>query len=977
MEAATQTATPAAMIVTLDGEPVIATSDETLWQIAARKGIDIPHLCWQPQPKIHSGSACRLCVVEVAGERTLTPSCSRRAEPGMVVFTASARVLAARRMILHLLLAATPTPTTQGQGAAGPAPPDRLRLWAARLEVRSPSPLLLPQQSPASAGTPVAGAAPPEPMPQVPACQPAGSPEKETDSEAGFRPAIHLDPQACIVCGACVRACQSFQANGVLGLAGRGTGSRVVFDADQPLAASSCVGCGACVDVCPTLALRPRVSELAPEREASVVCPYCGVGCRVTLHIRRTAEGTERIVGARGGEGPANQSRLCVKGRFGFAYLHSPERLTVPLVRRPDAPKRADERIDPANPFTHFRPASWDEALDLAAAGFQEIRRRHSPAALAGFGSAKGSNEEAYLFQKLIRTGFGTNNVDHCTRLCHASSVAALMEGLGSAAVSVPVADVLKADVIMVIGANPCVNHPVAASFIKTAARQGATLIVADPRGQGLDPYARHRLRFRPGTDAALLNGLLAVILEENLIDRDFIARQTRDFERLATHVRTFVPAVMAALCGVSEATLRTVARAYATARASMIIWGMGVSQHVHGTDNVRALIALALVTGQIGRPGAGLHPIRGQNNVQGASDAGLIPMVYPGYQSVTDPAAQARFEALWGQPLDPHRGLTVVEILDAAYHGRLKGLYVMGENPAMSDPDLTHARAGLARLDWLVVQDLFLTETAVYADVVLPASALPEKTGTFTNTDRCVQLSRKALPCPGEAREDWRIIQDLARRLGLDWNYPNPAAIYAELRQVWPALAGIPWSRLERDGSAIHPCPDERHPGTPVLFAEGFPMPGGRGRLVPAAVAPPDELPDEAYPMILTTGRILEHWHTGAMTRRAPVLDALEPEPVVHLAEADLQRLGLGAGDPVTVETRRGAITLTARADRDVAPGLIFIPFCFHEAPANRLTNPTLDPFGKIPEFKFCAARLRPAAVAEESAGSPQQDRP
>jgi formate dehydrogenase major subunit len=776
--------------------------------------------------------------------------------------------------------------------------------------------------------------------------------------------AVHLD--ACIQCGLCVRACREVQVNDVIGMAYRGHAAKVVFDLDDPMGRSTCVGCGECVQACPTGALLPGalvdeqgLKAREADRSVESLCPYCGVGCQLTYHL----EGN-RILHVEGRDGPANHNRLCVKGRFGFDYVHHPHRLTTPLIRRPGVPKRADDRVDPADPWSHFREASWGEALDAAAGGLRAIRDRLGGRALAGFGSAKGSNEEAYLFQKLVRTGFGGNNVDHCTRLCHASSVAALLETIGSGAVTAPFAECANSDVIVVIGANPAVNHPVAATFIKNAAKRGAKLVVIDPRGQALSRHATHMLRFRPGTDVALLNALIHVVIAEGLYDRGYVERFTEGFEALADRVRDHTPEVAAPLCGIDARTLREVARLYARARGAIIFWGMGISQHVHGTDNARCLIALALLCGQVGKPGSGLHPLRGQNNVQGASDSGLIPMVFPDYRPVSDPTARAGLERLWGARLDPEPGLTVVEIMNAIRRGTIRGMYIMGENPAMSDPDVAHARQALAALEHLVVQDIFLTETAFHADVILPASAFPEKTGTFTNTDRRVQLGRQALDPPGRARQDWWIIQELARRLGLDWNYSHPRDVFDELRKTMPPIRGITWDRLEREGAVTYPCDAEDQPGREVLFGDGFPTPGGRGKLVPTTVAPPDEVPDADYPMVLTTGRLLEHWHTGSMTRRAASLARIEPEAVAHLAPPDLDRLGVAPGGRLRVTTRRGSIEINARADRDVPPGLVFIPFCYAEAAANLLTNPALDPFGKIPEFKFCAARVETAGT-------------
>ena len=538
------------------------------------------------------------------------------------------------------------------------------------------------------------------------------------------------------------------------------------------------------------------------------------------------------------------------------------------------------------------------------------------------------------------------------------------MEGIGSGAVTAPFTAAQDSDVIIVIGARPTENHPVAATFFKQAAKRGAKIFVMDPRGYSLMRYATATLRFNPGRDVAMLNALLHTIIEEGLTDRQYIQAHTEDFEKLRAHIRDYSPEKMAPICGIDAATLRYVARTYARAERAIIFWGMGISQHVHGTDNARCLIALALVTGQVGRPGTGLHPLRGQNNVQGASDAGLIPMVYPDYQSVMNPEVRAKFEALWHTPLDDKTGLTVVEIMDAVHCDEIKGMYIMGENPAMSDPDVTHARAALAHLEHLVVQDIFLTETAKYADVVLPASAWPEKDGTVSNTNRQVQMGRAALPLPGNARLDWWIIQEVARRIGLGWSYTHPRDVFAEMKLAMPSLDNITWARLERESSVTYPCDAEDQPGNDIVFGDGFPTASGRGRLVPAAIIPPAEEPDADYPMVLTTGRQLEHWHTGAITRRASVLDELEPEAVASLAPAELRRLGIAAGEQVRVTTRRGTIELKARADSAVAPGQVFIPFCYAEAAANVLTNPQLDPFGKIPEYKFCAAKVEPVIV-------------
>ncbi|MEE9412073.1 MAG: molybdopterin-dependent oxidoreductase, partial [Methylococcales bacterium] len=572
----------------------------------------------------------------------------------------------------------------------------------------------------------------------------------------------------------------------------------------------------------------------------------------------------------------------------------------------------------------------------------------------------------AYLFQKLIRTAFGTNNVDHCTRLCHASSVVALLEGIGSGAVSNPVEDVLLSDVIFLIGSNPTVNHPVDASIIKNAVQQGTKLIVLDPRRTEIARHASHYLPFRADTDVALLNGIMSAILDEGLENKTYIAQHTENYDALREHLTCYSPEMVAPICGIDAETIREVARLYASSNASMILWGMGVSQHIHGTDNARCLIALALMTGQIGRPGTGLHPLRGQNNVQGASDVGLIPMVYPDYLPVDDPANQARFEKLWNQSLSSTPGLTTVEMIHAADADELKGMYVEGENPAMSDPNQNHAREAFTKLQHLVVQDIFLTETAGFADVILPASAFYEKTGTFTNTDRRVQMGRQVVTPPGEARQDLWIIQEIAKRLGEHWNYQGADQVFSEMRQAMDSIAGMTWERLETQESLTYPLEQEGDAGTPIIFTDGFPTDNGRARFVPATYSQADELPDTEYPYIFITGRELEHWHTGSMTRHASKLDAIQPDPVIYLNPKLMQSLSVEMGGTVTLESRRGKITAYAQPDIGIAENTAMMAFCYNEASANLITNEALDPYAKIPEFKFCAVRLSAGGSVE-----------
>jgi formate dehydrogenase major subunit len=904
---------------TLNGKTVVGPANRTILQTAQAEGVEIPRLCYTDG--MRADGNCRTCMVEIKGERVLAPSCCRYPKDGMEVTSNSARSLISQKMSIELLLADVPETAYTLDS--------ELDRWAKKLGV----------------GKPRFGARP----------QPA-----EDLSHAAM--AVHLD--ACIQCKRCVRACREEQVNDVIGYAFRGGHSKIVFDLDDPMGDSTCVACGECVQACPTGALMPArdVAKIVPEKTVDSVCPYCGVGCQLTYNIANN-----RILFVEGRNGPANSSRLCVKGRYGFDYVQHRHRLTKPLIRKQGVPKHKNFTVDPENWQEVFREATWEEALEVAAKGLRDARDTYGKRALAGFGSAKGTNEEAYLFQKLVRTGFGSNNVDHCTRLCHASSVAALMEGINSGAVSNPVRDVAKAEVIFVIGANPTVNHPVAATWMKNAAKAGAKLIVADPRRSDLARHATYFLQFNPDTDVALLNALLHVIVDEGLVDEAFVHDRTSGYAELVENVKKFSPEAMAPICGIDAQTIREVARLYATSRASMILWGMGISQHVHGTDNARCLIALALSTGQIGKPGSGLHPLRGQNNVQGASDSGLIPMFYPDYQRVNTPEARQRFESLWKTTLDPTPGLTVVEIMNAAKKHEIRAMYVMGENPAMSDPDVDHAREALAALDHLVVQDIFLTETAYLADVVLAATAWPEKVGTVTNTDRMVQLGRKAIEPPGEAQEDFWLLTELGRRMGLDWRYTHPRDVFNEMRTCMDSIAGITWERLEVESSVTYPCVKEGDPGQPVVFVERFPTQTGRGKFVPADLLSAAERPDADYPTVLITGRQLEHWHTGSMTRRASALDFIEPEPVASVHPLDLEGYGVEPGDTLTITSRRGSISLYARADDGMLRGVVFVPFCYYEAAANMLTNPVLDPFGKIPEFKYCAVKVTPGGATPE----------
>ena len=906
----------------LNNKKVHANENESIWQVSKRMGEEIPHLCYLDEKSYRADGNCRACMVEIEGERVLAASCIRKPQEGMKVFTSSDKAKKSRELVFELLLADQPKKEKAHDSES------HFWKWIEEVEVKESR---FPEKKP---------------------CEPDVS-----------HPSMAVNLDACIQCNLCVRACREVQVNDVIGMAYRGENSKIVFDFDDPMGDSTCVACGECVQACPTGALMPSsivdekgVGNTKVDKKVQSVCPYCGVGCQLEYNVN-----DNKIAYVNGKDGPANENRLCVKGRFGFDYVNNPERLTKPLIRIKDKEKDLHPSINFSNIHEYFREVSWEEALDYAASGIIKLRQSDfkNQSILAGFGSAKCSNEEAYLFQKLIRTGFKTNNVDHCTRLCHASSVAALLETIGSGAVTAPFYEVEHSEVIIVIGANPTENHPVAATFFKNAIKKGAKLIVMDPRGQSLKKYATYMLQFKPGTDVALMNSIMNVIVEEDLYNSDYIDEHTFGFEDLKKELKSFTPEKMEKICGIDSETIKQVARLYAKTNKGIIFWGMGVSQHVHGTDNARCLISLALMTGNVGRRGTGLHPLRGQNNVQGASDAGLIPMMYPDYQLVETNNNKEFYESFWNTKLDPNKGLTVVEIMDSIHENKIKGMYILGENPAMSDPDLNHARSALQKLDHLIVQDIFLTETATYADVILPASAWPEKNGTVTNTNRQVQMGRKAINAPGEAKEDWWITNEIGKRLGLNWNYLHPKDIFDEMSKAMPSLDNITWERLDEENSVTYPCKSLSSKGEEIVFGDRFPTPDGKGKFVPTKVTMPDEMPDKLYPLILTTGRQLEHWHTGAMTRKASNLNAIEPEATVSLSPKDILKNNIKAGDKIRVLTRRGAIKIPVREDRDIPEGVIFIPFCYHEAAANLLTNPALDPFGKIPEFKYCAARI------------------
>ena len=933
----------ATISLTIDSRKISVPAGTTIWDAAQQYDIDIPVLCHSP--KLRPVGVCRMCVVDVGG-RVLAASCVRPCEEGMNVQTASDKVEKQRKMLTALLMSDHPTPCAKERTTGD----DELDALARRYGVTSTS---------------------------------LFNRERETLNKPIdiSSPVIAVDHQACILCDRCIRACDEVQCNEVIGRTGKGYTTRIGFDLDLPMGKSTCVSCGECVAACPTGALTHKALTLpmvpvADTKNVESVCPYCGVGCAITYHVDAKQN---KIIWAEGREEGGNEGRLCVKGRYGWDYAQHEQRLTKPLIRRkefyPKGPlskevqesmsaSRGKGVVNYAEVMPAFREASWDEALDLIAQNLLRIKKDHGPSALAGFGSAKCSNEEAYLFQKYFRAGLGTNNVDHCTRLCHASSVAALLEGIGSGAVTDIFANAQHADLLLLTGTNTTVNHPVAATFFKQAARCGTKILVIDPRRPIIADFATWYCPIENGSDVAFYNALLHVIIAEGLVNRDYVERHTTNFDALEKLVANYPPERVAPICGIAAEQLREIAVAIGTAKNMMVFWGMGISQHIHGTDNARCLIALCLATGNIGRQGTGLHPLRGQNNVQGASDAGLIPMMYPDYQLVKEEKNRLKFEKAWGVPLDPKPGLTVTEIIGAALHGDVKGMYMLGENPFLSDPNINKVRKALTHLDFLAVQDIFLTETAEFADIVLPASSFLEKTGTYTNTDRRVQIGRPAIAPPGEARLDWQVICEISNRIGYAMNYASPADVFAEFASLTASYHGLTHANLGPTGK-IWPCPDpENSLGEIVLFGDRFPTPTGKAKFVPAEFSHAKDMPDADFPMILNTGRVLEHWHTGTMTRRAFALDAISPHPFVEVHPDDLTRFTMIEGEEITVRSRRGAIHLPVKTSRNVHPGSVFIPFHFREAAANVLTSDAIDPFGKIPEFKFCAVRLEKAAT-------------
>jgi len=883
----------------INGQLVEAWIGMTVLEAAQSVGIYIPTLCYDPDLEPYGG--CRMCLVEIEDMRGLPTACTTPATNGMVVHTETPAVTEVRRTVIDLLIADHP----QDCLTCGKNQRCELQKAAAYLGITERR------------------------LPRIDRNLPVDE----------SNPFFKLDRNYCILCARCVRACDEVTMVNAIELVYRGFPSRVSTFGDKPFMESICRSCGECVVRCPTAALVPK-QMVQPNHEVLTTCAYCGVGCTMYLGTRGG-----QIVSVRGDRSnPPSQGRLCVKGRFGSTeYITHPDRLTTPLVRKNGA----------------FTKVSWDEALAEVANRLSQ----YQPDEVAVVASAKCTNEENYVLQKFTRAVLGTHSIDHCARLCHSPTVAGLATAFGSGAMTNSITDIADSRCLMAIGTNTTEAHPVMGFEIKKAVRKGtAKLIVINPREIDLVRHAELWLKQRPGTDVPLIMGMCRVIVDEGLLDSAFIAERCEDFAAFRESLKNFELDFVERTTGVPREQVVQAARMYATNKPASIFYAMGITQHTHGTDNVMAIANLAMLTGNIGKPGSGVNPLRGQNNVQGACDMGGLPNVYPGYQSVADPAVKQKFEAAWGYPLPPPRpGLTITEIFDAASAGKIKALYIMGENPVLTEPDARHAEEALKKLELLVVQDFFMTETAKFAHIILPGVSFAEKDGTFVNTERRVQRVRKAIEPVGEAKPDWWIICQVAQKMGKSqgFTFNNPSEIMDEIAKVTPSYGGISYKRLEAVGIQW-PCPTEEHPGTPILHTKTFTR--GKGKFMPLEYKPCVETPDKDYPLILTTGRSLFQYHTGTMSRRVRGLNAFRNEEFVEINPQDAEALGIADGEKVKVISRRGEVRAKAKVTDVSPPGVVFMTFHFAESPTNQLTNPAIDPVSKIPEFKVCAVRIEKA---------------
>jgi len=887
--------------IEINGEKIWADRGKTILEVAKENGIEIPNLC--NHPKLTPNGACRLCLVEIKGEKKLATSCSYPVEKEIEVFTETEKLRKIRKTILELLISNHPLDcmTCEKSGDC------LLEKYAYEYGIKK-----IHYEG-----------------------------EKSNPGEKGGKPFIIRDYNKCVLCGRCVKVCDEIVGAEAIDFGFRGFRTQIVSGFDEPLKEGGCLFCGNCIEVCPVGVLRELEAEGRGRtweyEKVRTVCPYCGVGCNIEVYVKNN-----EIVKVKGvAESPVNNGWLCVKGKFGFEYVKDKERLKKPLIKENGK----------------FREAEWGEAIDLVADKFKEIKEKYGSDSLAGLSSAKCTNEENYLFQKFFRQIIKTNNVDHCARLCHASTIAGLVQTIGSAAMSNSLEEIENvSDCILTTGANVSETQPVTSYKIRKAVSRGAKLIIIDPKRIELAEIADIYLQPNPGTDVLVFNSIGKIILEEKLYDKKFIEERVENFDEYMDFMEGFSLQEAEKKTGIKIDDLRKVAEIFAKSKSSVILWAMGITQHTTGTDNVMVLSNLALLTGQIGKEGAGTSPLRGQNNVQGACDMGALSEFYPGYQKVEKKETVEKFKKLWDEEDLPDKvGLSVVEIFKAGFEGKIKCLYIMGENPLISDPDISHVEEGLGKIDFVVVQDIFLTETGQFADVVLPAVSSFEKEGTFTNTERRVQKILKCVEPPGEARPDWEIITEIARKLGYKWNYENVWDITDEISRVVAIYRGITSERILKGEFLQWPCPDKSHHGTKTLHKGKFSI--GKGKLKCVEYKPPFEMPDKKYPFILTTGRILTEYHTRTMTGKVKGLSEITGKPFCVLNEKDAFKLKVNEGDKIEVSSRRGRITVSAKISRKVKEGTVFIPFHFG---ANLLTHSKLDKVAKIPEFKICACNVK-----------------
>jgi len=904
-------AVPYTLDLTIDYRKLKTWEGATVLEAAQDAGIYIPTLCHDPDLKPYG--ACRLCVVEIEGIRGLVTSCTTPVKDGMVVYTDTQKVNKSRRISMELIIANHPNDCL----ACLKNQECQLQVVAKYLGVD---------------------------------LERYGRMRKTTVKHPidTSHPGFDRDPNKCILCAKCVRACNEIACVGAIDLAFRGYETKVSTFGDKSILESVCESCGECLSRCPTGALIPKNTQQAT-REVTTTCPYCGVGCSIRLGIRNNT-----IVSVHGdSKSPVNHGGLCVKGRFGFDFVGHHDRLTKPLIRRPG---KAKEIADGKDLGKIFREAEWDEVLDLVAGKLLLLKKKYGPDSTGVLSSAKFTNEENYIVQKFTRAVLGTNNIDHCARLCHASTVVAALAAFGDGAMSNSISDFACSDLLFVIGSNTTECHPIIGRSIRQGVKLGKTkLIVADPRSIELSKLAAVHLQHSPGTDVPLLNAMMHVILEEGLEDKKFIAERTEGFEEFRKTVMSYTPKMASEITGIPEANLIQAARLFAGAKKAAVLYGMGITQHTTGTDNVMSVANLLMLTGNMGRAGTGFSPLRGQNNVQGACDMGALPNVFPGYQRVDRPEIRHKFEVAWGCQLSDKPGITVTEMINHAYQGDLKAMYIIGENPLMSEPSMQHAHQAMKKLEFLVVQDIFPTETSSIADVILPAALFAEKNGTFTSTERRVQLVRKALDPPGEAKPDWQIIDALAGRMEYPFMYKNTEEIMEEVASLTPIYGGIHHNRLNKYGLQW-PCLDKDHPGTPILHKNSFTR--GKGKFHAITYKSAAETVSPNFPLILTTGRVLEHWHTGSMSRRSKVLDKLQPNASVDIHPDDARSLGILEGDVISLASKRGKIETPAHITEKTSPGLAFMAFHWSESPVNVLTNPATDPVAKIPEYKVSAVK-------------------